>query len=304
MNPNIRFHTYTTAQGDVNFHGNTPATWDWFADPMFLSGEASGFYAPWLQDPVTGGQIFMGADHVWRTQDSGGDPNFLDNHCNTTGAFGTSDQLFTGNCGDWKPAGPALATTAGTKGGSYLVALARGRDAHTLWAGTRLGRIYVSSNADTPNPADVTYTRIDTDATPTRYPSGISVDPTNPDHAIVTFSGYNAYAASAGTAPGHVFDVVYDPTSGTATWTNIDHDLGDQPILDVAYDQATGSIYVSTDWGVDRLAPGATSWQPAGTKLPPVAVYGLTLASLPSGERVLYAATHGRGAYRIVLGSK
>jgi hypothetical protein len=304
VNPQIRFHTYTGPQADVNFHGNTPASWDWFSDPMLLSGEAAGFYAPWLQDPVTGGQIFMGANHVWRTQDSGGDPAFLDAHCNTTGLFGTSDQLFTGNCGDWQPAGPALATTPGTKAGSYVVALARGMDQHTLWVGTRIGRIYVSQNADTANPADVTYTRIDTADTPTRYPSGISVDPTNPNHAIITFSGYNAYAAAAGTAPGHVFDVVYDPGSGTATWTNIDHNLGDQPILDVAYDQTTGSIYVSTDWGVDRLAPGASSWEIAGKKLPPVAVYGLTLAKLPSGERVLYAVTHGRGAYRILLGSK
>ena len=304
VNPQIRFHSYFNPQADVNFHGNTPETWDWFSDPMLLSGEAAGFYGPWLQDPVTGGQLFYGADHVWRTQDSGGDPNFLDHHCNTTTVLGMNDQLFTGNCGDWKTAGPALATTPGTKSGSYIVALARAQDAHTLWVGTRIGRVYISRNADTANLADVSYTRIDTDSTPTRFVSGISVDPTNPNHAIISFSGYNAYAAAVGTAPGHVFDVVYDPATGTATWTNIDHDLGDQPILDVAYDQATGSIYVSTDWGVDRLAPGATSWQPAGTKLPPVAVYGLTLASLPSGERVLYAATHGRGAYRIVLGSK
>ena len=29
---------------------------------------------------------------------------------------------------------------------------------------------------------------------PTRFPSGIYVDPSNPYHAFVTYSGYNAYA--------------------------------------------------------------------------------------------------------------
>ncbi len=62
---------------------------------MLFSGESQSFYAPMRQDPVTGGQIFAGMLHVWRTQDSGGNQAFLEAHCNTTGAFGTSDQLFT-----------------------------------------------------------------------------------------------------------------------------------------------------------------------------------------------------------------
>ena len=100
-----------------------------------------------------------------------------------------------------------------------------------------------------------------------------------------------------------MFDVHYNPVAGTATWNDITGDLGDQPILDAAYDAATGDIYVSTDFGVNRLAAGTSSWITAADSLPPVAVYGLTLT--PGGkkttDRVLYAATHGRGAYRIQL---
>jgi hypothetical protein len=301
--PRTRFHTYTSNQVDVNFQGNKPETWDWIGDPLLFSGEPSAFYAPMLQDPVTGGQIFAGEDHVWRTQDSGGDRAFLDAHCNTTGLFGTSDQLFTGNCGDWVPIGDPLVSSAGTKGGGWVAALARGTDRRTLWVGTRLGRIYISHNADAADPGAVTFTRIDTASTPTRFPSGISVDPTNRNHAIITFSGYNAYATAAGTATGHVFDVVYHPGSGTATWTNLDYDLGDQPILDVVFDQPTGDIYVSTDWGVDRLEQGDTTWQPAGDGLPMAAVYGLTLNTFGEHDqkRVIYAATHGRGAWRLTL---
>jgi len=46
------------------------------------------------------------------------------------------------------------------------------------------------------------------------------------------------------------------------------------------------------------LPAGATSWKPAAGSLPPVAVYGLTL---DSNARVLYAATHGRGAWKLDL---
>ena len=60
----------------------------------------------------------------------------------------------------------------------------------------------------------------------------------------------------------------------------------------------TGDLYVATDFGVDMLPSGSTTWVPAGTGLPPVAVYGLTISS---SARVLYAATHGRSAWRLRL---
>src|SRR5205085_454019 len=104
--PATRFHTYTNADMDVNFHGNTPKTWDWIADQLFFSPDLSAFYAPATQDPVVSGQIFVGYEHVYRTQDSGGDPAFLDAHCNTTGQFGTGDKHFSGQCGDFKVVSP------------------------------------------------------------------------------------------------------------------------------------------------------------------------------------------------------
>ena len=130
--------------------------------------------------------------------------------------------------------------------------------------------------------------------------SGITVDPADPNHAFVSFSGYDAYATAAGTATGHVFSVEYSPSGHDATWTDISNDLGDQPITDLAFDGATGDLYASTDWGVDVLSPAAsdTTWGPASTGLPMVAVYGLTFNS---SKRVLYAATHGRSAWMLTL---
>lgn len=306
-NPNIIIHSYFGPAHDVNFHGGDPAEWLWVSDPLGNTEPAS-FYVPMIYDPTTtnAGTIFEGEGHVWRTTDNGGDQTFLETYCNE---FNYHPPAGT-QCGDWQPLGGPegpgqpgnlVSTQYGTdKAGSYIVALARTpSNTGTLWAGTRIGRLFISTNANASDPAAVTFTRIDTPSTPARFVSGISVDPTDPNHAFVSFSGYDAYATAAGTATGHVFDVHYNPGTGTATWTDISGNLGDQPITGIAYDAASHGVYVATDFGVLRLGGGG-SWQPAASGLPLVAVYGLTLASV-GGHTSLYAATHGRGAYRLVL---
>jgi hypothetical protein len=297
-NPNIRVHSYYAPQLDVNFHGVDTQGWDWVSDKLLASGEAAGFYVPILSDPVRSGTIFVGLQHVWRTQDSGGSQAFLDAHCNEFGIppYG-SDQAFTGNCGDWQPIGGDLTSAAygADKGGGYVVAIARPAHGNALWAGTRRGRLLISTNGNFPQAAAVNFTRIDTSAQPKRFVSGIAVDPKNPYHGFVSYSGYNAYTPST---PGHVFDVTFDTKTGTATWVDLSHDLGDQPITGVALDSNTGDLYASTDFGVVELPSGSTSWVTAGSSLPPVAVYGLTINSQ---AHVLYAATHGRSAYRLSL---
>ena len=115
---------------------------------------------------------------------------------------------------------------------------------------------------------------------------------------IGSMVGYNAYATASSTATGHVFEVTYDPSSHLAIWNNRDYNLGDQPITDVAFDSNTGDLFVSTDFGVNMLRTGGSEWVPAAGSLPPVAVYGLTI---DSNARVLYAATHGRGAWKLDL---
>ena len=142
----------------------------------------------------------------------------------------------------------------------------------------------------------MTFYRIDTSSQPERFVSSISVDASHPNHAFISYSGYNAYDA---TQPGHVFEVTYDPNTHTATWSSdLATNLGDQPVTGIAVDWATGDVYVSTDFGVFVRLNGNTTWQPAAGSLPPVAVYGLTL---DVNGRVLYAATHGRGAWRLSL---
>ena len=296
VDPLVRMHTYTGPAMDVNFRHTDVLGWNWVSDPLFASGEAASFYAPVLADPVLNGTWFVGLQRVWRTQDNGGDQAYLELHCNEF--FGD----FAVQCGDWVPLGGSTLTGSAyglDKSGSYVVATARAPAAGTpLWVATRRGRLFVSANADGPAAA-ATFTRIDSAAQPTRFISGIAVDPLNPLHAFVSFSGYDAYAQAAGTAAGHVFEVLYDPGSRTATWLDRSAGLGDQPITGIAFDPRTGRVYASTDFGVAVLPRGASSWVGAAAgRLPPVAVYGLTI---DNGSNVLYAATHGRGVWRLDL---
>ncbi len=69
----------------------------------------------------------------------------------------------------------------------------------------------------------VAFDRIDTDSQPQPFISGIAIDPADPNHAFVSFSGYNA---STPQQPGHVFDVHYDPATSSATWTSLDATSG------------------------------------------------------------------------------
>ena len=76
--------------------------------------------------------------------------------------------------------------------------------------------------------------------------------------------------------------------------------IGNQPVNGVAYDNVSGDLYASTDFGVVRLASAsaANAWTIAAPGLPVVTVAGLTINP---GARQLLAATHGRGAYQLTL---
>jgi hypothetical protein len=301
----ISYHTYYDATPGVNFDNNDPKQWYDTYDPLQASPENRSFYTPFIVDPNVAGRLFIGMQHVWRTNDNGGSESYLKSHdCNTV-YFNPSRP----GCGDWVPIGQDLTSpTFGNRAGEYVVATTRApSDDKTLWAGTRIGRAFVSKNADA-SPGAVNFTRIDTNKTPGRFVSGIAVDPNDPNHAVISYSGYNVYTPGA---PGHVFDVHFDPSTGKATFKDISNNLGDQPVTGIVlvpsshgtakggFGSAGGDIYVSTDFGVSKLSNGSTKWVDAAPGMPAVATYGLTYS--PEANRI-YAATHGRGAYFLRVG--
>jgi hypothetical protein len=246
--------------------------------------------------------VYEGLQHVWRTTDDGGDYAWLDSHCSETDPARFDPTVV---CGDFKTIGPDLTGTSfGDRAGFYVGAIAVSpSNPNVMWVATRGARIFVTTNA-LAAPKDVTFTRIDspdggkTHLTPERFISGIEVDPANPMHAFVSFSGYSAYAAG-----GHVYTMTFDPDAGTATATDLSGTpgsvgaTGDMPVTGLSYDAARDVLYAATDFGV-LTAPttGGNAWATLGTSLPSVAVYGLVL----NGDQ-LVAATHGRGAWVLSL---
>jgi hypothetical protein len=236
--------------------------------------------------------VFDGLQHVWRTTDNGGSRAFLDKYCNEiSGDFANAPRP----CGDWKKLGGNAGDLSGGDPDNYVVAVERAASDHgTLWAGTRKGGLYVSTNADAASPGAVTYQRYDTKlGLPKRFPSGIWVDPAKPNHAYLSYSGYSAYSPG-----GHVYEVTVNPATGNGTAKDLSANLGDQPVTDVVAVPSTGALYVSTDFGVLTRVRGQSNWV-ATTGLPQVAVYGL---ALDPSRHTLYAATHGRSIWRLPVG--
>ena len=227
--------------------------------------------------------------------------------------------------------GDLTGTVYGTdRGGGFVSWIARDSADHgTLWAATSAGRIFVTHNADATDPSTVTWHRIDRSATvtppvpansPTRYPSSIYVDPAHPDHAWISYSGYNAVTPST---PGHVFDVHENGTApGSGVFSNLNVEGGtaafptpfgdgDLPVSDIVRDDATHTLYAATDFGVLRGDnDGAGGWH-VTAGMPRYEV--MHLAIEPSSreptctgkgacKRILYAATHSQGIWRMNLG--
>jgi hypothetical protein len=301
----LRFNSFAGQASDVNFQNGDPKKWVVATGPIVSSPEGSLFYPPLIADPskTFAGSIFSGSQSVWRTQDWGGDQSFLEANCSE---FTTSSA--NPNCGDYVRIGPPGATDIGgpaygadAVGGDDVGALTRAsQNDGTLWAATITGRLLISDNANAPA-ASVTWQRLDrtnagTNAVanaPRRDITQIAVDPSDANTAYVAYSGYNVNTPAQ---PGHVFLV--HRTGTTATWTDMSFNLDDLPVNGIALDSQTGDLYAGTDFGVMMLPSGTTTWMMAAPGMPTVDV---TMLNIVSDARVLYASTHGLGAWVLNL---
>jgi hypothetical protein len=302
---NLRFNTFTGQASDVNFRNGDPTAWVVATGVIAASPEGAYFYPPVTADPnpAAAGSIFQGSQSVWRTQDWGGNQAYLEANCPefstafdnpACGDFvrigGASSDLGSASWGDRACQLPTATT------GCFVAAIERApSNTGTLWAATGTGRLFISDNANDPSASSVVWTRLDTSATndPNRFISSIYVDPKDPNHAWVSYSGYNINTPGL---PGHVFEVTR--TGSTATWTDLSYNLADLPVTDLVRDDVTGDLYAGTDFGVMKLASGTTTWTIAASGMPMVETPGLTIVP---GARVLYAATHGLGAWKLDL---
>ncbi len=134
----------------------------------------------------------------------------------------------------------------------------------------------------------------DTDV-PNRYVGGVAIDG-NGDFYLA-MNGFNRrFTEGPGAGIGHIFK----STDDGLTWTDIGGDptvagsFPDVPASSIKV-LASGAIVVGTDLGVVISSNGGASWQRLGDNFPATVVMDVELGP----DNFLYAATHGRGIWRI-----
>jgi sugar lactone lactonase YvrE len=140
-----------------------------------------------------------------------------------------------------------------------------------------------------------TWHQVNTSGLPNRYIAGMAVDPQDPAHAYAVFNGYSRRWIPGG-GIGHVFET-YD---GGRSWQDISGNLPD--IASDALLLQNGRLALATDLGMYTAREGRgsrTSWSRLGFGLPNASVNDIT----PGPDGYIYAATHGRGIWRLPFGS-
>ncbi|MBP6821542.1 MAG: hypothetical protein KA368_08365 [Acidobacteria bacterium] len=237
----------------------------------FNPADRVGFYAPMAQNTGFTGQsgnvIYFGTHRLYRSSDQG---------ASWTG-LGTSSDGF----------GTDL--TKGTGRMSAIAAhpsLANGQE--IVWAGANDGSIQITTNAGSGSGA--TFTNLTKAPLPNRFLTDIALDKNNAQRAVVTFSGFNSVTPAT---PGHVFLTF----SQGQSWADISGNLPDVPVTSAAINpNDANTIYIGTDLGVFQTTNGGSSWERLGNGMPRVATY---MVRYHAATNTLYAATHGRGVFRL-----
>ncbi|MBF8305935.1 MAG: hypothetical protein HW398_1123 [Acidobacteria bacterium] len=146
-----------------------------------------------------------------------------------------------------------------------------------LYAGTSDGLVKVSRDGG--------ISWVPSAALPGRFVTSIAVHSLLPERAFVGLSGFGA---------GHVFRT----ENGGGSWEDVSRDLPDVPVNAVLVEPLSPDrVYAGTDIGVFVLS-GDGSWAPLKRGLPNAVVLGL---SQNPATGLLVAATHGRGAFALLL---
>jgi photosystem II stability/assembly factor-like uncharacterized protein len=126
---------------------------------------------------------------------------------------------------------------------------------------------------------------------PVRWVTHVASDPTNANVLYVTMSGYSL--------DEHVAHV-YRSTDGGDHWASIAGNLPDVPVNDLIVDPlAPSRLFLATDVGVYASEDLGADWYMLGSGFPVETVLDLFLHE---GTRTLFAATHGRGIWKMDLG--
>ncbi|MEE8170378.1 MAG: hypothetical protein V3T70_07510, partial [Phycisphaerae bacterium] len=245
----------------------------------------ANFIAPLMLDPHDSSVLLVGTRRLWRSK-------------NPKAA-----------APDWFAISPSrnrnVSAIDVAAGSSNIIWVGHG-DFESTHTGSR-GEVYLTINGAAADASTITWNKMDTLGTtplPNNWVSDITIDPNDRTRVYVTFPVYASNTVWRGVAD-------YAATPPTVLWTKITGPgspgdpttLPAAPVMSIAVhpNPALPWLYVGTDVGVFVSEDDGQNWMIADAELingdgpANVAVDQLFFA----GDRILYAATHGRGIYRI-----
>ena len=264
INPANPNYQFTTWQF-LGLEGTNSMWTGSFAPGIDLTGDSPAFIAPIYISPADPNMLYCGS-------------NFLDRYnmlANT-----------------WEDDLGGISLSASSNIRSIAVAPS---DKNRIYVGTGGGELQMSTNYG------ATWTAIQTGVTslPARTIKDIIVHPTNPDIVYVTVSG---------TGSGHVWRCLNATGGAARTWQNRSG-AGSTAVPDASANSITlddvdptNIWYIGTDVGVFMTTDAGATWTNATAPLglPNVRVDDVQVVP---GTQSLYAGTHGRGIWRIDIGS-
>jgi hypothetical protein len=173
----------------------------------------------------------------------------------------------------------------------YTAVAMRGNVAVGAWCGTcnnaGFTRGITIGHRDASQPSGWSFAEASTTGLPNRYVGGVAVGPDGSVYAVL--NGFSRrFTEGEGAGFGHVFK-----WNGTS-WDDISTNFPDIPANSIKVLPA-GGILVATDLAVIYRPAGSTQWQRLGSGLPLTVAMYLTIGP----DNNVYAATHGRGIWRI-----
>jgi photosystem II stability/assembly factor-like uncharacterized protein len=271
-----QYHTYfnqTTGMGFARRLSAVPPVGGWgtplgcgsgfIPNGMVCPSQSVLFYAPMALGPGNPNTVYFGSDQVWRSADMG------------TTMTSVSQVLFPG------PLGAVVTMAISPQNDNVRIAGTRNGKVFATTTGANPMIDVTNANMPKPHPLDTNQRRAVTRAV---------IDPTNPQVAYVAFGGY-------GVAAGEHIWKTNDLAAGANAWFPSGNGIPDVPVNSMVIDPAAPfTIYAATDIGVYATTDGGASWVPYTTGMPRVTVFDLTFLNQP-GNRVIRAATHGRGVW-------